>query len=158
MPFLYLLGVLALGAYALQVVLGLRQLKHFNLTYQEMRRKGRVVIGRRSGKFRAGTIVIFAVDQAGKVLDARKMQGVSVMAKFKAMPSYLGQDIHYLDTYNPLVRQENKLLQVAIEDARELFVRIEAGNYKDVPKVAPLLNMTDQFKLLGLRLKLQFKK
>lgn len=154
MAFLYLLGVLALGAYALQVVLGLRQLKHFNLVYQEMRRKGRVVIGRRSGKFRAGTIVIFAVDQAGKVLEARKMQGVSVMAKFKAMPAYLGQDIHYLDTYNPLVRQENKLLQVAIEDARELFVRIEAGNYKDVP----LLNITDQFKLLGLRLKLQFKR
>ena len=158
MDSIYILGAVVLVAYILQIIFGLKQLKHFNTTYSELRKKGRVAIGRRSGKIKAGTIVMFAVDRKGMILDAKRMQGVTVVARFKSMPSYIGQDIHYLDTYNPVVRKENKLLQIAIEDARELFLRIEAGNYKDVPKFAPVLNVGNQLKLLSTRLKLQFKK
>lgn len=158
MDSIYILGAVVIVAYILQIIFGLKQLKHFNTTYSELRKKGRVTIGRRAGKIKAGTIVMFAVDQSGKVLDARWMQGVTVAARFKIMPDYIGQDIHYFDTYNPLIRKENKLLQIAIEDAREVFLRTEAGNYKDVPKFAPVLNVGNQLKLLSTRLKLQFKK
>ena len=158
MDSIYILGAVVIVAYILQIIFGLRQLKHFNTTYSELRKKGRVAIGRRAGKIKAGTIVMFAVDQSGKVLDARRMQGVTVAARFKTMPDYIGQDIHYFDTYNPLIRKENKLLQIAIEDAREVFLRTEAGNYEDVPKFAPVLNVGNQLKLLSTRLKLQFKK
>ncbi|HFH9838281.1 TPA: transcriptional regulator GutM [Streptococcus suis] len=158
MDSIYILGAVVIVAYILQIILGLRQLKHFNTTYSELRKKGRVAIGRRAGKIKAGTIVMFAVDKSGKVLDARRMQGVTVAARFKTMPDYIGQDIHYFDTYNPLVRKENKLLQIAIEDAREVFLRTEAGNYEDVPKFAPVLNVGNRLKLLSTRLKLQFKK
>ncbi|HEL9645545.1 transcriptional regulator GutM [Streptococcus suis] len=158
MDSIYILGAVVIVAYILQIVFGLKQLKHFNTTYSELRKKGRVAIGRRAGKIKAGTIVMFAVDKSGKVLDARRMQGVTVAARFKTMPDYIGQDIHYFDTYNPLIRKENKLLQIAIEDAREVFLRTEAGNYEDVPKFAPVLNVGNQLKLLSTRLKLQFKK
>ncbi|HFI0480606.1 TPA: transcriptional regulator GutM [Streptococcus suis] len=158
MDSIYILGAVVILAYILQIIFGLKQLKHFNTTYSELRKKGRVAIGRRAGKIKAGTIVMFAVDQSGKVLDARRMQGVTVVARFKTMPDYIGQDIHYFDTYNPLIRKENKLLQTAIEDAREVFLRTEAGNYEDVPKFAPVLNVGNQLKLLSTRLKLQFKK
>ena len=158
MDSIYILGAVVIVAYILQIIFGLKQLKHFNTTYSELRKKGRVAIGRRSGKIKAGTIVMFAVDRKGMILDAKRMQGVTVVARFKSMPSYIGQDIHYQDTYNPVVRKENKPLQSAIEDARELFLRIEAGNYKDVPKFAPVLNVGNQLKLLSTRLKLQFKK
>ncbi|WP_170242796.1 transcriptional regulator GutM [Streptococcus suis] len=158
MDSIYILGAVVILAYILQIIFGLKQLKHFNTTYSELRKKGRVAIGRRAGKIKAGTIVMFAVDQSGKVLDARRMQGVTVVARFKTMPDYIGQDIHYFDTYNPLIRKENKLLQIAIEDAREVFLRTEAGNYEDVPKFAPVLNVGNQLKLLSTRLKLQFKK
>ncbi|CYX40479.1 transcriptional regulator GutM [Streptococcus suis] len=158
MDSIYILGAVVILAYILQIIFGLKQLKHFNTTYSELRKKGRVAIGRRAGKIKAGTIVMFAVDQSGKVLDARRMQGVTVAARFKTMPDYIGQDIHYFDTYNPLIRKENKLLQIAIEDAREVFLRTEAGNYEDVPKFAPVLNVGNQLKLLSTRLKLQFKK
>ena len=158
MDSIYILAAVVILAYILQIIFGLRQLKHFNTTYSELRKKGRVAIGRRAGKIKAGTIVMFAVDQSGKVLDARRMQGVTVAARFKTMPDYIGQDIHYFDTYNPLIRKENKLLQIAIEDAREVFLRTEAGNYEDVPKFAPVLNVGNQLKLLSTRLKLQFKK
>lgn len=158
MDSIYILGAIVIVAYILQIVFGLKQLNHFNTTYSELRKKGRVAIGRRAGKIKAGTIVMFAVDKSGKVLDARRMQGVTVAARFKTMPDYIGQDIHYFDTYNPLIRKENKLLQIAIEDAREVFLRTEAGNYEDVPKFAPVLNVGNQLKLLSTRLKLQFKK
>ena len=158
MDSIYILGAVVIVAYILQIIFGLKQLKHFNTTYSELRKKGRVAIGRRSGKIKAGTIVMFAVDRKGMILDAKRMQGVTVVARFKSMPSYIGQDIHYFDTYNPLIRKENKLLQIAIEDAREVFLRTEAGNYEDVPKFAPVLNVGNQLKLLSTRLKLQFKK
>ena len=158
MDSIYILGAVVILAYILQIIFGLKQLKHFNTNYSALRKKGRVAIGRRAGKIKAGTIVMFAVDQSGKVLDARRMQGVTVAARFKTMPDYIGQDIHYFDTYNPLIRKENKLLQIAIEDAREVFLRTEAGNYEDVPKFAPVLNVGNQLKLLSTRLKLQFKK
>lgn len=158
MSFAIVFGLFCIGAYVLQIIFGMRQLKHFNSTYSELRRLGRVAIGRRAGKVQSGTIVMFAIDQTGKVLAAKKMQGVTVLARFKDMPDYVGQDIHYFDSYNPLVRRENKLLQIAIEDAREVFLRVEAGVYKDVPKYASALDVTSHAKAFLSRLKWQFKK
>lgn len=155
---IYLLAIVVIVAYALQITLGLRQLKDFNRVYSELRRQGKVAIGRRSGKIKAGTIVMFALDDQGTVLDAKKMQGVTVLARFKSLPAYIGQDIHYLDGYNPLVRQENRLLQIAIEDARELFLRTQAGNYQEVPKLAPLTSLGTQLALLPHYFRLKLKK
>lgn len=153
-----ILSLVIVSAYAVQILLGLKQIRDFNQVYSDLRQKGRVAIGRRSGKLKSGTIVMFAIDSHGKVLAAKKMQGVTIAAHFKDMPDYLGQDIHYFDHYNPLVRRENKLLRIAIEDAREVFLRTEAGTYKDLPKAAPLVDVAMQLKLLPQRLKLQFKK
>ncbi|MBF0777958.1 transcriptional regulator GutM [Streptococcus cuniculi] len=158
MDSVYILGAVVIAAYIFQIIFGLRQIKHFNQTYSELRKKGRVAIGRRSGRIKAGTIVMMAVDQKGQVLAARRMQGVTVAARFKEMPDYVGQDIHYLDRHNPLVRKENKLLQIAIEDTREVFVRSEAGDYRDVPKFAPVMDLGTRLKMLSARIKFQFKK
>lgn len=78
MSFMVIFGLFVIAAYLFQLLLGLRQLKHFNAVYASLRRQGRVAIGRRAGKIRAGTIVMFALDQSGKVLDARQMQGVTL--------------------------------------------------------------------------------
>lgn len=151
-------GIIVILAYVVQIILAMKQLKHFNKVYGELRKKGRVAIGRRSGKIKSGTIVMFAIDKEGLVLDARKMQGVTVAAHFKQMPNFIGQDIHYFDTYNPLVRNENKLVQIAIEDARELFLRMEAGSYQDVSKYGSAFDLDFYLKSLKNRLKYQFKK
>ena len=34
------------------------------------------------------------------------MQGVTVLAKFKELPVYLGEDIHYIDKYHPKVQKQ----------------------------------------------------
>lgn len=143
MNYIYLLGAMALIAYVLQALLGIKQIKHFNHVYQDLRKKGKVAIGRRSGKVKAGTIVMFAVKKDGTILEAQRMQGVTVVARFKPMPDFIGEDIHYLDHYNPVVRKENKLIIQAIENAREIFCRVEAGNYHEEPNT----KMTDLVKM-----------
>ena len=137
----FIIGGIVITAYILQIVFGMKQLKNFNQVYSELRKKGRVAIGRRAGKVQSGTIVMFAVDRRGHVLDARKMQGVTVLARF-----------------NPMIRKENKLLRIAIEDAREVFLRTEAGNYKDVPKAVPLFNLGAQLSHIPARIKMFFSK
>ncbi|WP_019781983.1 transcriptional regulator GutM, partial [Streptococcus sobrinus] len=77
MNFIYTFAVFVVLAYIVQVILGLRQLKHFNRVYARLRKKGRVAIGRNSGRIKAGTIVMFAIDEEGKVLEGQKMQAVS---------------------------------------------------------------------------------
>lgn len=151
-------AIIVILAYLIQIILGMKQLKHFNAVYAQLRQKGRVAIGRRSGKIKSGTLVMFAIDRAGTVLDARKMQGVTVLARFKEMPQFVGQDIHYFDSYNPLIRQENKLLQIAIEDARNLFLRIEAGSYQEVPKYSSAFDLDVHMKGLMARLNDHLKK
>lgn len=152
------LGIVVVVAYFIQILLGMRQLKNFNQVYSELRKQGRVAVGKRAGKIKSGTIVLFALDKKDKVISAKRMQGVTVLAKFQDMPQFIGEDIHYFDRYNPLVRRENKLLQKAIEDAREVFLRVEAGNYQDSPKYASVFDIDLQVKTLLSRFKLQLKK
>lgn len=105
---LIIFAVFIMAAYIFQMFLGWQQLKDFNKTYTMLRRLGRVAIGRKSGRIKSGTIVMFAVDENGRVLKASKMQGVTILARFQNMDDYVGEDIHYFDKYNPLVRKENK--------------------------------------------------
>ena len=39
MSFVYLFGIFALGAYLLQILFGLKQIKHFNHNYQQLRKR-----------------------------------------------------------------------------------------------------------------------
>lgn len=145
MSFVTVFIIFATGAYSFQVVLGFFQIKHFNKVYRELRNKGKVAIGRRAGKIKAGTIVMFAIEDDGKILDTRMMQGVTVISKFRHLDQYTGHDLHYIDKYHPLVQKENKLTQEAMENAREVYLRVTVGDYKDVP--TPSL-----FSQLGVRL------
>lgn len=158
MNFIYVFGFFALAAYLFQAILGLQQIKHFNQTYQELRKKGKVAIGRRAGKFKAGTIVFFAVTNEGRILAAKKMQGVTVLAKFHSIPQFVGEDIHYLDTYHPLVRKENKLLQQAMENAREIFLRVEVGNYHEEKPLSPIGGTINQLQLWKNQIKMRLKR
>lgn len=137
MSFLTVFIIFAVSAYAFQILLGFQQIRHFNQIYQELRGLGKVAIGRRPGKIRSGTIVMFAIKDEGEILDARLMQGVTVMSKFKQVEQYIGHDIHYIDKYHPLVQKENKLTQFAMENAREIYLRVAVGDYKEEMAPSP---------------------
>jgi DNA-binding transcriptional regulator of glucitol operon len=137
MSFVTVFILFAVGAYIVQALLGILQIKHFNRVYRELRNQGKVAIGRRPGKFRAGTLALFAIEEDGKIIDMRLMQGVTVLSKFKQKAEYIGHDLHYIDSYHPLVQKENKLTQEAMENAREVYLKVSTGNYKEEPAPTP---------------------
>lgn len=158
MSFVTVFIIFAVSAYAFQILLGFQQIKHFNKNYQELRRKGKVAIGRRPGKVRSGTIVMFAIKDEGEILDARIMQGVTVLSKFKQLDDYVGQDIHYIDKYHPLVQKENKLTQYAMENAREIYLRVAVGDYTEEPAPSPFKQLAFNLNVSKNVLLSKFKK
>ncbi|ALF11912.1 transcriptional regulator GutM [Parageobacillus thermoglucosidasius] len=103
------------AAFMIQLALGYFQIRNFTKTYIELRRKGKVAIGRRPGKFRAGTIVLFAVNNKGDILDAKKMQGVTVFAKFKKLKGFENKNILSINDND--LNNFNKLVRIAVKDA-----------------------------------------
>lgn len=94
-------GILAAVAYGVQILFGMHQIKQFNQVYQRMRRGGRVAIGRRPGRIQSGTIMLFALDARGVIKETQKMQGISVLAKFKTIDTFTDIALEALTPYHP---------------------------------------------------------
>lgn len=73
-----------------QTVLGLRQFKKFNNHIRELRREGRVAIGRARGYFTAGVLVLFVIDSDCRIQRGEIMEGRTVFAGFKAFDNFNG--------------------------------------------------------------------
>lgn len=130
-------GLIAIAAYVIQIMFALRQIKHFNQVYQALRRQGRVAIGRRPGRIQSGTIIMFAIDTNGVILTTQKMQGISVASRFKHLTQFDGIELQALTPYHPLVSKELKMTRQTIENARELYLRIQSGDFHEETKLSP---------------------
>lgn len=118
------------AAFMIQLALGYFQIRNFTKTYIELRRKGKVAIGRRPGKFRAGTIVLFAVNNKGDILDEKKMQGVTVFAKFKKLKGFENKNILSINDND--LNNFNKLVRIAVKDAINNYKVIMNG--REIPE------------------------
>ncbi|TFC81687.1 transcriptional regulator [Cryobacterium cheniae] len=136
--------VVALGvAYILQMGLAIIQMKSFTVTYGELRRKGKVAIGIKKGAFSSGAIVMHCVDDAGDILDSRRISGVTVFSKFRVLPGFEGKNIR--STSADDCRRQPKSVRKATETARENYITIMAGGTVAEPE-SPLGQLTTQIK------------
>lgn len=119
-------------AWLVQSILGFFQIKHFNKKYAEMRSLGRVAIGKRTGKLRAGTVVMFAIDKRNKILKAAKMQGVTVFSKVRDLNGFEGK--YLLKISEEDFKGHDKLTQLAIADALKSYDIISKGGELQVKK------------------------
>lgn len=122
---IYIIMIFIAGAFVVQMALGFLQIKHFSKAYAELRKIGKVAIGKKPGKLRAGTIVLFAVSNSGEILKAKKMQGVTVMAQFRDLHGFTDKNIKTLQEID--VAHCNKLLKLAILDAVTNYKIIMSG-------------------------------
>ncbi|WP_410513863.1 transcriptional regulator GutM [Paenibacillus sp. BR2-3] len=127
----YLMVLVGLS-WLLQSVLGLSQVRNFNRRYAELRQMGRVAIGKKTGKFRAGTLVMFVINRDDVVLKAVKMQGVTVFSRVRDMKGFEGKILPQLSE-NDLARV-NKLTRAAIQDALNNFDIIAKGGELKIRK------------------------
>ena len=89
----WLVACLLGGGYLLQCFFGLMQMKDFSKAFSPLRKMGRVAIGRTNGGFRAGAIVMFAIDENGIILKGKRMMGVTVLAIFKDFTGFEGKNV-----------------------------------------------------------------
>ena len=73
-----------------QTVLGFWQFKKFNNHIRDLRREGRVAIGRARGHFAAGVLILFVIDDDCKILRGEIMEGRTVFAGFKPFENFNG--------------------------------------------------------------------
>ncbi|MGX7204559.1 transcriptional regulator GutM [Enterococcus pingfangensis] len=151
------LGVIAIIAYIFQILLGMKQIKNFNTVYIRMKRKGKVAIGRRPGKIASGTILLLGVSDKGIIQEAEMMQGISVVARFKARPQFVGIDIHQL-MESAILTKENKLTRQAAENAQKVYLAVEKGNYQETKPISPLMNLGTQLSLMKHSIQTKFTK
>ncbi|MEJ9227844.1 transcriptional regulator GutM [Priestia aryabhattai] len=112
-----------------QSVLGFFQIKHFNKKYAEMRKLGRVAIGRKTARFRAGTVIMFAIDQKNNILKASKMQGLTVFTRVRKLKGFEGKNLLRLAEED--FKRVDKLTRLAIEDALNSYhIIIKGGELK----------------------------
>lgn len=138
----WIVAFLLLISYILQCCFGIMQIKDFNKAYTTLKKQGRVAIGRIKGIFRAGAIVMFAIDENGFILDGAYMMGVTIFAKFKEFSLLNGENIGEL--------KENKFcnlakpLRRAILDSSNNYNIIALGG--EIPeKLSPFQKVNKMF-------------
>ncbi|MCM3693743.1 transcriptional regulator GutM [Neobacillus niacini] len=120
------------AAWLVQSIFGFIQIKHFNKRYAEMRTLGRVAIGKKTGAFRAGTVVMFAIDKRNKIIKAAKMQGVTVFSRVRDLKGFEGK--YLLKISEEDFKSIDKLTKLAIADALRSYDIISKGGELRVKK------------------------
>lgn len=88
--------IIFMVAFLLQYLLSFKQMKDFNHHYSYLRKQGRVAIGVTKGGFKAGAIAMFSIDDRGKIIEFRYLQGVTVFSRFKSFVGFEGKAVECL--------------------------------------------------------------
>lgn len=113
------LALIAVLMWALQLVLSILQFRRFAAHVKEMRREGRVAIGKAKGRFVAGAIVLFVIDPACNIVRGEIMKGVTVFAGFRSFDDFTGRNL--LDLTEADVAAYDRQTRRAVLGAREEY-------------------------------------
>lgn len=127
---LYALILLAVVAWVLQLVLGMRQLRRFQHHVRTLRAaKGRVAIGKSKGRILAGTIMLLCIDEACHIVYGEVMQGFTVFARFRPFDKLNGLSLLALDEAicraHGLDRQQAKAALSARKDYLDYEAKVQ---------------------------------
>ena len=99
---LWVLFVIAIAAWVWQTLLGLWQFRRFRSHVRELRRLGRVAIGKSKGRLTAGAIVLLCIDADCRIIKGEILEGVTIFAKCRPFPALEGY--HLLELREELCR------------------------------------------------------
>lgn len=123
--FLIIAGIIV---WVLNFIFGLLQIKDFNKNYIELRKLGKVAIGRKKGRLSSGTIVLIRIQDDGRVVESRKMQGVTVIARVKPFNGLEGLNIGEIAESD--LKDFNKPLKKAVLDAVKNYNKFKLEEVK----------------------------
>ena len=114
------LVLIAVLMWVLQLVLSILQFRRFAAHVKEMRREGRVAIGKAKGHFVAGAIVLFVIDPACNIVRGEIMKGVTVFAGFRPFDDFTGKNL--LDLDEESVAGYDRQTRRAVLGARDEYI------------------------------------
>lgn len=127
--------VIALGAaWALQSYLSFRQTKAFAALFVALRRRGRVCIGKYRGGLAQGSIVMFLLDEDGRVVEGHRLNGVTVLARFRELTDFDGLPMDALDARG--AARHGKSVVRAVDNAGSNYRIISSGGHAPEPPTA----------------------
>lgn len=127
--------IISLGvAWTLQSIFSLRQMKAFSNLFVGMRRQGKVCMGKYSGGLFQGAIVLFLLDEDGRIRSGQRLRGVSVAARFQPFDMYDGWFMAEVDPAE--AAKLGKPLVKAIENACTNFRIVNGGGQPPEPPTA----------------------
>ncbi len=118
-------------AFLLQGFLSFMQMRHLSNAFIEMRKRGRVAFGRKSGGFHAGAVVMFRLDDDGIICEGRKLEGLTSFARVKPLTGFEGRYIGSLTAEDGPKNHKN--LCKAIEDAALTYRKYTNGEVIEEP-------------------------
>lgn len=126
--------------YVCNVTLGMRQMRNFSMTYTLLRRRGKVTIGKQKNALSRGAIVMFLLDDRDRVVAGRRMNGITVLARFRDFPVFDGLPVEEI---NPAAVRTDRGTQHAIANARDNFLTVRAGEIPVEPPT-PLMKIVNR--------------
>lgn len=133
---MFVLGIMVVGAFLIQSALGFFQIKHFGNEYNELKAEGRVAIGKRAGKLTSGTIIMFLLDEKGVIVRGKKLQGTTIVARFKPYDKFNGRYIGAITAEDSEMTAEIKITRNTIMNAvnnYKMFINGETIPGKESP-------------------------
>lgn len=137
-----ILMVAIMVAWILQTVLGSTQVKNFNKHYTELRSAGRVSIGRSKGIFRSGVVLLMSIDNKRKIQIAKKMQGVTILARFRDFKLLEGQDLLHID--KDVYEKMDRFTKQAFDEAVDVYKKVARGE-EIPPSQSPFGKLVSSF-------------
>jgi len=123
-------GIILVGAFLFQGVLGLKQIKNFSKTFHQLRLLAPVAIGKNPKKLRAGTLILIAVKDDGTIAEAQMMKGVTIFAKFKEVKALRNQNLAEIAASYDQLKQFDKLTRVCLLDAYRNYINYKVNKLK----------------------------
>lgn len=136
MEMLWTLFLLAATMWILQMVFGILQYRKFNRHLHNLRREGRVAIGRARGRFASGVILLLCIDRDCNIIKAEKMEGRSVLAGFHPFHKFDGQNLLQLDEALCQEVKLNKQETKAALSAQKDYINYQEMQKERVPESA----------------------
>ncbi|AEW84064.1 sorbitol operon activator [Cutibacterium acnes TypeIA2 P.acn31] len=126
--------------YVCNATLAMRQMRNFSTTYTLLRKRGKVAIGKQKNALSRGAIVMFLLDDRDRVVAGRRMNGITVLARFRDFPVFDGLPLEEID---PAYVRTDRGTRRAIANARDNFLTARAGEIPVEPPT-PLMKVINR--------------
>lgn len=121
----YLFGTLFL-LFIFQAFMAHREAKCYRKAIHHLHSLGNVGIGSYKPRLGAGTIMLIACDNTGKILEVQRIHGITIFSRLQTEEKYIGRNIH--DWFIEIQNMDKKERVHHIAEERALTALLEKLN------------------------------